>query len=167
MIGASNRPRSSNPYDVDERFESDDFESAESGETGDDQGVMSKTGQRVKAAAEGARQKLSSSRDAVGARVRRTSDTAQAQVRRAREGFKSLFDEQPLLIGALGIAIGAAIGAALPPTEQENRLMGEVRDKTLSQLKERGAETYNQAHETVSRVGQEAKDRMVPPGNQS
>jgi len=167
MVASSNRPKAPKPYDVDEGFESDDIESTEFGETGDDQGAMSKTGRRVQAVAEGARQKLSSSRDAVGARMRRTSDTAQAQVRRAREGFKSLFEEQPLLIGALGIAVGAAIGAALPATEQENRLLGEMRDKSLSGLKERGAETYNRARDSASRMGEEAKQRIAQAGNQS
>lgn len=36
----------------------------------------------------------------------------------------TLFEEQPLVLGAIGLAIGAAIGAALPMTETEDSLMG-------------------------------------------
>ena len=128
---------------------------------------MAGAGQRLKGAAEGTRQKLSSTRGAVEARMRRTSDTAQVQAQRAREGFKNLFEEQPLLIGALGIAVGAAIGAALPATEQEDRLLGAFSDKTMSEVKQRGAESYNQVRETVSRVGEEAKQAISGSTGQS
>ena len=37
---------------------------------------------------------------------------------------KNLFEEQPLILGAIGVAIGAAIGAALPVTEAEDAWMG-------------------------------------------
>jgi hypothetical protein len=77
-----------------------------------------------------------------------------------REGFNSLLTEQPLLLGALGIAIGAAIGAALPATEQEDRLFGSVRDKTLSEAKQRGVESYEQVREKVNAVGAEAKQSI-------
>jgi hypothetical protein len=60
----------------------------------------------------------------------------------------------------LGIAVGAVIGAALPATEQEDRLLGSVRDKTLAEVKQRGAESYNQVREKVSAVGEEAKQSI-------
>jgi hypothetical protein len=77
-----------------------------------------------------------------------------------REGFNSLLSEQPLLLGALGIAVGAAIGAALPSTEQEDRLFGSARDKALSEVKQRGTETYEQVRDKVNTVGEEAKQSI-------
>jgi len=35
-----------------------------------------------------------------------------------------LFERQPLLLGAVGIAIGAGIAASIPTTEAENKVMG-------------------------------------------
>jgi hypothetical protein len=35
-----------------------------------------------------------------------------------------------IILGALGLAVGAAIGAMLPSTEQEDRLQRPARDKT-------------------------------------
>ena len=77
----------------------------------------------------------------------RTAGTAQAQANRAREGFNTLLEEQPIILGALGLAVGAAIGTMLPSTEQEDRLLGPARDKMISQIKERGSEVYEQVRE--------------------
>ena len=121
---------------------------------------MSEAGQRVKSAAERARQKLAGTKDTVSAGLRRTSGTAQVQTQRVREGFNSLLTEQPLLLGALGIAVGAAIGAALPATEQEDRLFGSARDKALSEVKQRGTETYEQVRDKANAVGEEAKQSI-------
>ena len=74
--------------------------------------------------------------------------------------YYTLFSLAPLLLGALGIAVGAAIGAALPATEQEDRLLGSMRDRTISEVKQRGAESYNQLREKVSAVGEEAKQSI-------
>jgi len=57
----------------------------------------------------------------------------------------------------LGIALGAAIGAALPSTEQEDRLLGGVRDQTISKVKEMTSETYDQVRETVKQAGEGVK----------
>jgi hypothetical protein len=77
-----------------------------------------------------------------------------------REGFNSLLSEQPLLLGAMGIAVGAAIGAALPSTEQEDRLFGSTRDKALSEVKQRGAESYEQVRDKATTLGEEAKQSI-------
>jgi ElaB/YqjD/DUF883 family membrane-anchored ribosome-binding protein len=176
MVASSNRPRSAMAYDFNDSYELErDLDRAEFDETDNDEGLLSNVGerakasaegavavagQRVRAVAEGAREKLARSRGAVESGMRRTTDTAQAQAQRVREGFNTLLTEQPLVLGALGIAVGALIGAALPTTEQEDRLLGPIRDKTLSEVKERGAESYNQVRESVSRVGEEAKQAI-------
>ena len=127
-------------------------------------------GEKLKAGAEGARQRLGSSRerlasskDAMRDRISDTARNTQAQAQRAREGFNSLIEEQPLILGALGLALGAAIGAALPRTEKEDRLMGKMRDDTVGKVKEQGAQAYDKAQETVKEAaaehGQQAEGR--------
>jgi hypothetical protein len=81
--------------------------------------------------------------------VSETASSTQAQARQAREGFNFLLEEQPLLLGVLGVALGAAMGAALPRTEREDRVMGRARDKAVGQAKQRGAEAYDQVRESV------------------
>ena len=181
MVSSGNRPRSSVADAYDDRYARNDFNTLEFDDAGDDddpadekegltekaqrlkasaEGTLSEAGQRVKSAAERARQKLAGTKQTVSAGLRRTSGTAQVPRQRVREGFNSLLTEQPLLLGALGIAVGAAIGAALPATEQEDRLFGPARDKALSEVKQRGAESYEQVREKVNAVGEEAKQSI-------
>lgn len=181
MVASSNRPKPSLADAYDDRYARDDLNASGFDDTGyeDDagdqkegltdkaqrlkasaEGSLSDAGQRVKSAAERARQKLASTKDTVSAGLRRSSGTAQLQTQRVREGFNSLLTEQPLLLGALGIAVGAAIGAVLPATEQEDRLFGSARDKALSEVKQRGTETYEQVREKVNAVGDEAKQSI-------
>jgi ElaB/YqjD/DUF883 family membrane-anchored ribosome-binding protein len=181
MVAASNRPKPSVADAYDDRYARDDFntiqfdESGDQDDAGDDKEgltgkaqrlkasageTLTEAGQRVKSAAERARQKLAGTKQTMSAELRSTSGTAQVQTERVREGFNNLLNEQPLLLGALGIAVGAAIGAALPATEQEDRLFGSARDRTLSEVKQRGAESYEQVREKVNAVGEEAKQSI-------
>jgi ElaB/YqjD/DUF883 family membrane-anchored ribosome-binding protein len=181
MVASTNRPKPSLADAYDDRYARDDLNAVDFDDTGyeDDagdqkegltdkaqrlkasaEGSLSEAGQRVKSAAERARQKLAGTKDTVSAGLRRSSGTAQFQTQRVREGFNSLLTEQPLLLGALGIAVGAAIGAALPATEQEDRLFGSARDKALSEVKQRGTETYEQVRDKANAVGEEAKQSI-------
>lgn len=47
--------------------------------------------------------------------------------------------EHPLILGGLGLAVGAAVGAALRSTEVENRLVGDVSDRTKETLRNIGS----------------------------
>lgn len=58
---------------------------------------------------------------------------------RVQSTLSEILDRQPLLLGALGLAVGAGIAAAFPPTETESRLVGE----TSEAVKERGAELWD------------------------
>ncbi|KQW67005.1 hypothetical protein ASE17_19705 [Phenylobacterium sp. Root77] len=49
--------------------------------------------------------------------------------RRAARSFEDVLQQEPLIVGALGLAVGVAIGAALPPTAVEDRAFGAARDK--------------------------------------
>jgi len=53
----------------------------------------------------------------------------------ARDRLSTLFHEQPLLLGAVGIAIGAGIAASLPSTEVEAELFGETSDDLKAQAR--------------------------------
>lgn len=62
--------------------------------------------------------------------------------------------ERPLVLGALGIAVGAALGASLPTTEREDELLGPMRDD----LVERTAEAGREQAEKVKSAAYAAKD---------
>ena len=159
MMFSSGRSSSVKVYDDSSTFNTNDTSgtSVTSGATD----KLKDTAESLRNKTAAARDKLMGSKDSIKDTFSDASSKAatatQAQVRRAREGFNSLLEEQPLIVGALGIALGAAIGAALPSTEQEDRLLGGVRDQTLSKVKELTSETYDQVRETVKQAGEGVK----------
>jgi hypothetical protein len=53
-----------------------------------------------------------------------------------QQSVADTFERQPLLLGVIGLAVGAGIAAALPGTDAENRLMGDTSDVVKSQVKD-------------------------------
>lgn len=66
----------------------------------------------------------------------------------AQEQYEYYMDENPLAVGAVALALGAAVGMAFPATRVENQWMGAKRDDLLQQAKE----TANDAVEKVQQV---------------
>ncbi|HWX48990.1 MAG TPA: DUF3618 domain-containing protein [Roseomonas sp.] len=69
---------------------------------------------------------------------------------RTRAGLSRVAEEQPLLFGALGLALGAALGAMLPRTRTEDRLMGEASDALTNRATTALQEGYEQAKQTAA-----------------
>lgn len=109
-------------------------------------------------AAADAKDKLSDAAENVRERSARAADMLQEQagrqIERAREGFDTMLSEQPLTLIGVGFAIGAALGAGLPPTRKEDELMGEVRDD----LKDRAMVAGSQQLEKAKTVADAALD---------
>ncbi|HLT90156.1 MAG TPA: DUF3618 domain-containing protein [Woeseiaceae bacterium] len=99
-----------------------------------------------------------------GERLQQAGERARLQGERLRGGFARLLEEQPLLVGALGVALGAAIGAALPRTEREDRLMGEARDSAAEGLRQKASEAYEEVRERASSVMPGQEREQAEPG---
>ena len=80
----------------------------------------------------------------------RQGDTLQA----ARENLTERFRAQPLALGAIGLAIGAGIAAALPGTDVENSYLGEVSET----VKSKTAEIAGEQVDKVATLASEAMD---------
>ena len=72
---------------------------------------------------------------------RRAGESGVAAGRWASDLVKS----EPLLIGALGLAVGFAIGAALPSTPLEDETLGHARDQWLQKGRELARDTLDHA----------------------
>ena len=103
-------------------------------------------------AAQGQRQTNGGSH-AVYESVRNTiGEHANRAYRRASTSFNQIADEQPLLLGAAGLVLGAALGAVLPTTRYENELLGDTRDDLTRGVKDFGREQYEKAQRVVERT---------------
>lgn len=86
-------------------------------------------------------------------------ETAGAALHRSRAAIDAVVDYQPaLILGALGFAAGAVIGAALPSTDAENRLMGEKSDEVKNRARQLADEQMRKAREAAGRVYEEVKE---------
>jgi hypothetical protein len=114
--------------------------------------------------------------DNVASGARYLGGSVQQQSEQLSRQIVSLFDQQPLIAGALAFAVGAAVGAALPHTAQEDELLGEQADKlrgkaakTAGKLyedgKEKAAELYEQASDKAGEIYGDVKDQVADMTN--
>ncbi|RYE58514.1 MAG: DUF3618 domain-containing protein, partial [Rhizobiaceae bacterium] len=97
--------------------------------------------------------------DAVGEGLQTVKERARSAVESAREtsrhtgeGMARLLREQPLAVGVAGILTGALIGALLPETAQEDRLLGAARQTAMDKARAAGEQTFESAKEKVNDV---------------
>ena len=83
--------------------------------------------------------------------VRDAGTEARLTARRAQNGVQRMLRQNPLLVGAAAMLVGAAVGASLPETERENEWMGETRDNVV----ERAQEAARDAATAVRDVAQD------------
>lgn len=77
----------------------------------------------------------------------------------AREQYDYYIDENPLAIGAVALAVGAAVGLSIPSTRYEGQLMGEARNNLMSKAQEA-------AGDLVDRVKQVAGEAQKTIGDE-
>ncbi|MHC8361661.1 DUF3618 domain-containing protein [Pseudomonas sp. LS2P72] len=66
--------------------------------------------------------------------------------------FNQLLKEQPLVVAATGIALGALLGAVLPTTATEQRYMGRTSAGLIDKVKKQAQEGYEAVHDTVTKT---------------
>jgi hypothetical protein len=85
----------------------------------------------------------------------------------ARDSLTELFRAQPLALGAIGLAIGAGIAAALPKTDVEDAYMGEVSQTVKTQAAEIAGQQVEMAtalaSDVVGAASAEARKQGLTP----
>jgi len=131
-------------------------------------GAASRTRDMASTSAGTAAETASSAYDAAGQIASDASDTISSGVTEAarfakasgaklggalQENLTDLLERQPLVLGAIGIAIGAGIASAFAATEVEQQVMGEASD----QVQRKFAQASGLAKEVASAVLDEVK----------
>jgi Protein of unknown function (DUF3618) len=85
----------------------------------------------------------------------RTAEGMKAFATGAATTSRDMFDfccDQPLVLAGLGVALGAAVGAAFPSTEAEGQLMGEASDDLKERTRAFAQEQYEKSRSTAEAV---------------
>ena len=125
------------------------------------QGAMDSTRETLKQAADSTRETWRQAADSSRETIEQTAESVRSGATRAfeitreqagmaRERVDRLLHEQPLMLGALGLAAGAIIGALLPTSEHEDRLLGEVRDKAVKDVAQKSRAGLENALDQVA-----------------
>lgn len=83
---------------------------------------------------------------------RRAAYGAQREFHRAERTFEGALRDNPLAVGAIALAIGTAVGLALPGTERENQLMGGAKEKLVDKTKDLAQHAIEQVEEKVGQL---------------
>jgi hypothetical protein len=101
--------------------------------------------------------------DATGAASRTSHAVAQSALSAGHslaDSSRSFVDfcrDQPLVLAGIGVALGAALGAVLPSTEVENRVMGDASD----QAKERAQGMADEQIDKAKAIAEETADNIT------
>jgi len=95
-------------------------------------------------------------------------DQAGEQVGKARTfaqtNLEHMLTDQPIALGLLGLAAGAALGAALPETDMENRTLGVQRDQLAKMAKQTATDQIEQLKSSAGQVGERVMNAVKENG---
>ena len=136
--------------------------------------VAGRVGEGVSEAVEGVRERASELSHAAGAGLHRAGDTmrdagsavrhragaarrsAAGTGRDMRHGLDTLIEDQPLVAGAIAMALGAAVGGALPRSRIEDQIFGEQSDRAMEAARTLARDQGAKVQATASAVVDEA-----------
>ena len=81
-----------------------------------------------------------------------------------QQNLTATFERQPLLLGAIGIAIGAGMAAAMPKTQMETDMVGDTADRVKSQVAGIASTTVDRVTETAERTFEAVKQEAAAQG---
>jgi len=97
-------------------------------------------------------------------RARQTGHGIAEQAGRAQNAFSQLVREQPLVVGAIGLAIGAIIGASLPRSRHEDELMGEASESVTATAKDAARKQFKHLEDAGGRVVEQVRGAAEEQG---
>ncbi len=75
----------------------------------------------------------------------------------AHEKYDEYLEENPLALGAIALAVGAAVGFAIPSTYYEGKLMGEARETLVQKAQDAAGSLVDKAKQVATEAGETIK----------
>jgi hypothetical protein len=93
------------------------------------------------------------------------------QASRAQGFLQQQLEDNPLLVGAVAVAIGGALAATVPATRREDEMLGDTRDRLMGTAKDLTQDTMQKVgrvvEEAQSAAKQEAREQSLLPEDAS
>jgi hypothetical protein len=132
-------------------------------------GLGRAAGEALDAAGEAASAAGASAYRAASSAYRSAADTAYDVGRRAPRTASWLGDElsdlgtrYPLLLGALSLAVGAAVGGSMRSSQRENRLMGALSDSLKQRAWDAADEQFGRAKDAAGALADQLRTQLNP-----
>jgi ElaB/YqjD/DUF883 family membrane-anchored ribosome-binding protein len=110
-----------------------------------------------------ASQKVQDVGDQVSQTASQVGDQAGMAMQRGTSQARRMFEENPLAVGVVAVAAGAAIGMLAPSTEAERRTLGPARDRFVEQAEQQ----VNQAIDTMDQGASQSSSGSTGSGGTS
>ena len=110
--------------------------------------------------ASGVRARVRNSVRATRYKSQRAIRTARNRVSGTTSDLRDSVAEHPVAFGALAVAVGAAVGSAIPVTEAERRTIPPLRERAVARAEEIGQRTYDRVRGAFDNAS-ESKTRQA------
>jgi len=111
-------------------------------------------------------EKMSSASHMVGEKMTRYASQARDRGRRVETKAEQFYGDNPLMVGAAFLAVGAAIGMAIPRTRREDELLGEYRDDVFDKAKSFAGTAIGKVNEATEKAANDIQKSFEPQKNQ-
>lgn len=137
------------------------------------QGTADQVIEQVQGTADQVIEQVQSTADQVVGQVQETGgqvvDQVQEQAARAQTFLQRQLDENPMIVGAVAVAIGGVLAGTVRSTPREDQLLGQTRDRLMGNAKELTEQTMEKVGRVVDEAQQAAKQEareqsLVPEG---
>jgi hypothetical protein len=91
------------------------------------------------------------------------TESIQRIARQRKNQLQRTMEQNPLLVGASALILGAAFGLAVPETDTENEWMGTTRDAVVNRARDMARGAANKVQEAASSVAEEAINLTEKP----
>lgn len=89
-------------------------------------------------------EKLGSAKSTVSEKASNVAGSVKTRASQASDGLSRMLEENPAAVGAIGIAVGALLGAIIPKTQKEDEWLGTHSDRLTGQIKDVARRGYEE-----------------------
>ncbi len=127
-------------------------------------GAASKVGSSVTDAAGKVSESVGSAANQAYKQVGNLGTKAKDVAGSAQDQYEHHMEENPLAVGAVALALGAAVGLSIPSTRIENHYMGEARANLMEKASETAREAIDKVQQVAGEVKQTVQDQVKDKG---